>query len=374
MRSRLFQAGLALALSAITIVDARAEYGLNMPKGVTDVSQSVYDLHMTIFGICVIIGIVVFGVMFYSIFKHRKSKGAVAHPFHENTTVEIIWTIIPVLILIGMAWPATKTLIEMYDTSESEVDIKITGYQWKWRYEYLGKDVDFFSNLSTPKDEIQNLQQKNPNYLLEVDNELVVPINKKIRFLITANDVIHSWWVPDFAVKKDAIPGFINESWTRINEPGIYRGQCTELCGKDHGFMPVVVRAVPEKEYDEWLAKKQAEAKAAAELAKLTFTLEEQMARGEAVYNTNCAACHQPNGAGLPPAFPALKGSAVATGPVAKHLDVVINGVQGTAMQAYGGQLSEVDMAAVITYERNAWGNSTGDNISAKDIVEFKNK
>lgn len=374
MRSRLFQAGSALALSAITIVDARAEYGLNMPKGVTDVSQSVYDLHMTIFGICVIIGIVVFGVMFYSIFKHRKSKGAVAHPFHENTTVEIIWTIIPVLILIGMAWPATKTLIEMYDTSESEVDIKVTGYQWKWRYEYLGKDVDFFSNLATPKDEIHNLQQKNPNYLLEVDNELVVPINKKIRFLITANDVIHSWWVPDFAVKKDAIPGFINESWTRINEPGIYRGQCTELCGKDHGFMPVVVRAVPEKEYDEWLAKKQAEAKAAAELAKLTFTLEEQMARGETVYNTNCAACHQATGAGLPPAFPALKGSAIATGPVDKHLDIVINGKQGTAMQAYGGQLSEVDMAAVITYERNAWGNSTGDNISAKDIVEFKNK
>jgi cytochrome c oxidase subunit II len=374
MRSRLFQAGLALAVSAMTIADARAEYGLNMPKGVTDVSQSVYDLHMTIFGICVIIGIVVFGVMFYSIFKHRKSKGAVAHPFHENTTVEIIWTIIPVLILIGMAWPATKTLIEMYDTSESEVDIKVTGYQWKWRYEYLGKNVDFFSNLSTPKEEIENLQQKNPNYLLEVDNELVVPINKKIRFLITANDVIHSWWVPDFAVKKDAIPGFINESWTRINEPGIYRGQCTELCGKDHGFMPVVVRAVPEKEYDEWLAKKQAEAKAAAELAKLTFTLEEQMARGETVYNTNCAACHQTNGAGLPPAFPALKGSAIATGPVAGHLDIVINGKQGTAMQAYGGQLSEVDMAAVITYERNAWGNSTGDNISAKDIVEFKNK
>ena len=374
MRSRLVHWALCLLLSAIYAADVSAEYGLNMPRGVTEVSQSVYDLHMTIFWICVVIGVVVFGVMFYSIFKHRKSKGAVATPFHENTTVEVVWTIIPALILVGMAWPATTTLIKMYDSSDSDVDIKITGYQWKWRYEYLGEGVDFFSNLSTPKEEIYNTQAKNENYLLEVDNELVVPINKKIRFLITANDVIHSWWVPDFAVKKDAIPGFINESWTRIPEPGIYRGQCTELCGKDHGFMPVVVRAVEEKEYEAWLLAKQEEAKAAAELAKLTFTLEEQMKRGEEVYNTNCAACHQSSGAGIPPSFPALKGSEIALGPVEKHIDVVVNGVQGSAMQAYGSQLSEVDLAAVITYERNAWGNDTGDNISAKDIVEFKQK
>jgi len=361
-------------LCVLFAAEASAEYGLNMTRGVTDVSHSVYELHMTIFWICVVIGVVVFGVMFYSIFKHRKSKGAVASQFHESTAVEVIWTIVPVLILVAMAWPATETLIEMYDTDDAEVDIKITGYQWKWRYEYLGHDVDFFSNLSTPRDEINNLEVKNEHYLLEVDNELVVPINTKIRFLITANDVIHSWWVPDFAVKKDAIPGFINESWTRINEPGIYRGQCTELCGKDHGFMPVVVRAVQPAEYQEWLALKQEEARAEAELAKLTFTLDEQMARGEEVYNTNCAACHQANGAGIPPAFPALKGSAVAIGDVATHIDRVVNGVAGTAMQAYGNQLSDVDMAAVITYERNAWGNDTGDNVSAKDIVDFKNQ
>ncbi|TNC81421.1 MAG: cytochrome c oxidase subunit II [Oleiphilus sp.] len=374
MRSRLVYRALSLLLSAIYAADVSAEYGLNMPRGVTEVSQSVYDLHMTIFWICVVIGVVVFGVMFYSIFKHRKSKGAVASQFHESTTVEVLWTIVPAIILVAMAWPATTTLIQMYDTSDSDVDIKVTGYQWKWRYEYLGEGVDFFSNLSTPKEEIYNTKAKNENYLLEVDNELVVPINKKIRFLITANDVIHSWWVPDFAVKKDAIPGFINESWTRIPEPGIYRGQCTELCGKDHGFMPVVVRAVEQEEYDAWLLAKQEEAKAAAELAKLTFTLEEQMKRGEEVYNTNCAACHQANGAGIPPAFPALKGSEIAVGPVEKHLEVVVNGVQGTAMQAYGSQLNDVDMAAVITYERNAWGNDTGDNISAKDIVEYKQK
>ncbi len=374
MRSSLLRWALVICSTALFASMASAEYGLNMPTGVTDVSQSVYDLHMTIFWICVAIGIVVFGVMFYSIFKHRKSKGAVAAKFHESTTVEIVWTIIPVIILVAMAWPATTTLIEMYDTSDSDVDIKITGYQWKWRYEYLGEGVDFFSNLSTPKEEIYNAAAKNENYLLEVDNELVVPVNKKIRFLITANDVIHSWWVPEFAVKKDAIPGFINESWTRINEPGIYRGQCTELCGKDHGFMPVVVRAVEQEEYDQWLLAKQEAAKAEAELAKLTFTLEEQMERGKKVYETNCAACHQANGAGIPPAFPALKGSAVALGPVEKHLDVVVNGVGGTAMQAYGSQLSDVDLAAVVTYERNAWGNDTGDNVSAKDVVDYKNK
>lgn len=374
MRSRLVERALCLLLSAICAADVSAEYGLNMPRGVTDVSQSVYELHMTIFWICVAIGVVVFGVMFYSMFKHRKSKGAVASQFHESTAVEVIWTIVPVIILVVMAWPATKTLIEMYDTSDSEVDIKITGYQWKWRYEYLGEGVDFFSNLSTPKEEIYNAQSKNENYLLEVDNELVVPINKKIRFLITANDVIHSWWIPDFAVKKDAIPGFINESWTRINEPGIYRGQCTELCGKDHGFMPVVVRAVEESEYNEWLAMKKEEAKAAAELAKLTFTLEEQMVRGEEVYNKNCAACHQPNGQGIPPAFPSLVGTEITTELLDKHIQVVVDGVSGSAMQAYGGQLSEVDLAAVITYERNAWGNDTGDNVSAKDIVDYKNK
>ena len=374
MQSRLVPWAPTLLLPALYAADVSAEYGLNLPYGVTDISQSVFDLHMKIFWICVAIAVIVFGVMFYSIIKHRKSKGAVAAQFHESTTVEIAWTIIPTIILIAMAWPATTTLIQMYDSSDSDVDIKVTGYQWKWRYEYVGQGVDFFSSLSTPKDEIYNKAVKNKNYLHEVDNELVIPINKKIRFLVTGNDVIHAWWVPDFAVKKDAIPGFINETWTKVKEPGVYRGQCAELCGKDHGFMPIVVRAVKQEEYDTWLAGKKEEAKAAAALAKLTFTLEEQMVRGEKVYSTNCAGCHQPNGQGIPPSFPALKGSAIALGPVDKHMERVLNGKTGTAMQAYGAQLNEVDLAAVITYERNAWGNNTGDNISAKDIVDFKNK
>jgi len=374
MRSRLVHWAPTLLLPALYAADVSAEYGLNMPVGVTDVSKSVFDLHMQIFWVCAAIGVVVFGVMFYSMFMHRKSKGAVPAKFHESTLVEIIWTVIPCVILVAMAWPATTTLIEMYDTSESEVDIKVTGYQWKWRYEYIGEDVDFFSALTTPKDEIYNKAEKNENYLLEVDNELVIPVDKKVRFLITANDVIHSWWVPDFAVKKDAIPGFINESWTRVNETGIYRGQCTELCGKDHGFMPVVVRVVEQAEYETWLAEKKAAAQAEAALAAQTFTLDEMMVRGEQVYATNCAACHQPNGAGIPPAFPALKGSPIALGAIDKHLDIVVNGTPGTAMAAYGGQLSELDLAAVITYERNAWGNDTGDNVSVKDVVTFKNK
>jgi len=374
MRSRLVHWAPTLLLPALYAADVSAEYGLNMPVGVTDVSKSVFDLHMQIFWVCAAIGVVVFGVMFYSMFMHRKSKGAVPAKFHESTLVEIIWTVIPCVILVAMAWPATTTLIEMYDTSESEVDIKVTGYQWKWRYEYIGEDVDFFSALTTPKDEIYNKAEKNENYLLEVDNELVIPVDKKVRFLITANDVIHSWWVPDFAVKKDAIPGFINESWTRVNETGIYRGQCTELCGKDHGFMPVVVRVVEQAEYETWLAEKKAAAQAEAALAAQTFTLDEMMVRGEQVYATNCAACHQPNGAGIPPAFPALKGSPIALGAIDKHLDIVVNGTPGTAMAAYGGQLSELDIAAVVTYERNAWGNDTGDNVSVKDVVTFKNK
>ncbi len=343
-----------------------------MTQGVTDVSQSVYDLHMTIFWICVVIGIVVFGVMFWSMFKYRKSQGAQPAQFHESTTVEIIWTLVPIVIMVAMAIPATATLVKMYDVEESEVDIKITGYQWKWQYEYINDDVRFFSNLSTPQDQINNQQIKGDNYLLEVDEPLVIPVNKKVRFLVTANDVIHSWWVPAFAVKKDAIPGFINEAWTKVNKPGIYRGQCAELCGKDHGFMPIVVKAVEEPEYNAWLVAKQEQAKAEALLASQQWSLDDLMSKGESVYNNACAACHQANGQGLPPAFPALKDSPIAIGPVAKHIDIVVNGKPGTSMQAFGVQLSEVDLAAVITYERNAWGNNTGDAVSPQDIAKAK--
>ena len=351
-----------------------AEWAINMPKGVTDLSQSIYGLHMSIFWITVVIGIVVFSVMFWSVIFHRKSRGAKASEFHESTLVEIIWTTIPFIILVVMAIPATKTLIEVYDADNAEIDIKITGYQWKWQYEYLGEDVSFFSNLSTPREEILNQRTKTENYLLQVDEPLVVPVGTKIRFLITAADVIHAWWVPALAVKKDAIPGFINESWTNINEPGIYRGQCAELCGKDHGFMPIVVDARPMDEYKAWLAEKRAEAAKVRELTQKDWPMAELMVKGEEVYNKVCAACHQPNGEGLPPMFPALKNSPVAIerDQITKHIDVVVNGVKGSAMQAFKDQLSEVDIAAVITYERNAWGNETGELITPKDILDYK--
>jgi cytochrome c oxidase subunit 2 len=346
-----------------------------MTQGVTEVAHTTYNLHMLIFWICVGIGVLVFGVMFYSMWRHRKSKGYKAAQFHESTAVELMWTIIPTLILIGMAVPATKTLYDIYDTGEADLDIMITGYQWKWKYDYLGSDVSYFSNLSTPRPQIDNQQPKGDNYLLEVDEPLVVPVGKKIRFLITANDVIHAWWVPELAVKKDAIPGFVNESWTRIDEPGLYRGQCAELCGKDHGFMPIVVKAVPEAEYTTWLGERAQMAAKSKELANKTFTFDELYADGEKVYNRVCAACHQPNGQGVPGAFPAIAGSKVATGPLDDHLSMVIDGSQvNPAMQAFGEQLSEVDLAAVITFQRNAFGNDMGDTVQPIDILNFKNK
>ena len=353
-------------------VSARAEWEVNMTPGVTEVSQQVYDLHMIIFWICVAIGVVVFGIMFWSIIAHRKSLGVKPATFHESTMVEIIWTAIPFVILIGMAIPSTSALIDAYDTSESDVDIKITGYQWKWHYDYLEEGVSFFSNLTTPADEINNLATKNPNYLLEVDEPLVVPINKKIRFLVTANDVIHAWWVPEIAVKKDAIPGFVNEAWSIIPTPGIYRGQCAELCGKDHGFMPIVVEAKTQADYDVWLVERKEAAAKERELRDKVWTLDGLMERGEKVYATNCAACHNADGSGIPPTFPALKGSAIAMGPMEDHVSIVLDGKPGTYMAAFGPQLSPVELAAVITYERNAWGNSKGDFIQPIDIANMQ--
>ncbi|MEM6582405.1 MAG: cytochrome c oxidase subunit II, partial [Pseudomonadota bacterium] len=317
---------------------------INMPRGVTDVGSNIYDLHMLIFWICVVIGVLVFGVMFWSIYHHRKSKGVKPATFHESTKVEIAWTIVPFVILVGMAFPATSTLMEIYDTDDAELDILITGYQWKWKYEYLddtGDNVSFFSNLRTPQNEIYNTAPKGQHYLLEVDEPMVIPVDTKVRFLITGNDVIHSWWVPQLAVKRDAIPGFINETWTKAEEVGIYRGQCAELCGKDHGFMPIVVNVVTQDEYDEWLGTKQLEAAEIKELMAQTFTMDELMERGEAVYTRNCLACHGAGGEGG--LGTAIKDSPIATGEVPGHLDIGINGVPGTAMQAFGGQLNDVD-------------------------------
>ena len=349
-----------------------ADWTMNMSPGVTQTSNDIYGLHMTILWICVAIGVVVFGVMFWSIFAHRKSRGHKPANFHENTTVEVLWTIIPLVILVAMAIPATVTLIDMYDTTEADVDIKITGYQWKWKYDYLDDEFGYFSSLSTPRDQINNRQTKSENYLREVDNPLVVPVGQKVRLLMTANDVIHSWWVPAFGLKKDAIPGFINEAWIRVDTPGTYRGQCTELCGKDHGFMPIVVEAVPQVEYQTWIGEQRAAAEKEKELTQKEWTMAELMERGEKSYQSTCAACHQADGSGLPPSFPALRGSAIAVGDIAGHIDIVVNGKRGTAMQAFGEQLNEVDIAAIITYERNAWGNNMGDMVTPKEIFGYK--
>lgn len=366
---------LGLLSSALMLVSAHASaaWTLNMPVGVTDISRETYDLHMLITIICAFIAVVVYGVLIWSLVKYRKSKGAKSASFHENTTIEIVWTVIPIVILISMAIPSTGVLRQIYDASESELDVMITGYQWRWQYSYLddeGEEVSYFSNLSTPNDQIAGLDEKNENYLLEVDEPLVIPVNTKVRFLLTSADVIHSWWVPQFAVKKDAIPGFVNESWVIAEEIGTFRGQCTELCGQAHGFMPVVVEVVEQAEFDAWYAERQQAAAAIAELTSQDWSMEQLVAQGETVYRTYCMACHQQNGQGLPPAFPALTGSEIAIGPIENHVDVVLNGVAGTAMAAFGTQLNPVDIAAVITYERNALGNSVGDLITPLEILQ----
>jgi len=363
------------ALAAVVVWPAVAfgDNQVNMSPGVTSIGAEIYDLHMLIMIICVVIGIGVFGVMFYSIIYHRKSRGVVPSQFHESTKVEVAWTVVPFLILVGMAVPATSTLLEVYDNDDAELDILITGHQWKWKYEYLdanGENVSFFSNLATPQEEIYNTDQKGEHYLLEVDEPLVIPVNTKVRFLVTANDVIHSWWVPEIAVKRDAIPGFINETWTKVPEEGIYRGQCTELCGAYHGFMPVVVHAVSREEFDAWMGSKRADKAAQVAASAVDLSLDELMSKGESVYNSQCLACHGAQGEGG--VGKAIAGSAIALGDVGAHLDVGIKGVAGTAMQAYGSQLSDVDMAAVITYQRNAFGNNTGDVIQPSDVVNHK--
>ena len=364
-------------ISALLIFSAPMKadwFALNMTRGVTDISNEVFELHMLIFWICVAIGVVVFGVMFYSMYAHTKKKNPVAASFHENHKVEIAWTIIPFLILIAMAIPAYKTLVKIYDDEAGDLNIQVTGYQCKWQYNYLEDDVSFFSNLSTDMDEINNLVPKGENYLQEVDEMVVIPVGKKVRFLITANDVIHSWWMPAFAIKQDAIPGFVNTAWTKVDKPGIYRGKCTELCGKNHGFMPIVVKVVEQNEYDEWVSGKKEAAMKMAELTTKDWTAEELVARGESVYAVNCVACHQTNGQGIPGIFPALAGSDVVLNNKERNIEILMEGVQGAAMNSFS-YLSEVELAAVITYTRQSWGNKEngdGEIVVPKDIVDYK--
>lgn len=368
--------GLMLTAATSAWADLADRSTLNMSPGVTLVGQDIYDLHMMVIWICVAIGVAVFAVMFYSLIAHRKSKGHQAAHWHEHLGAELAWTLIPFIILGFMAWPAIQTLLKIYDTEDPAMDIVVTGYQWKWKYEYLGDtpqdSVSFFSNLSTPRDEIEGRAEKSEFYLLEVDEPIHMPVNTKVRFLITANDVIHSWWVPELAVKKDAIPGIMNEAWAKAEKVGVYRGQCAELCGKDHGFMPIVVVVQEQADYEKWLAGKKAEAAKLRELMAQSFTLEEQMERGKKVYDASCAACHGANGEGG--VGKPIAGSKVVIGPVEGHLAASINGVPGTAMQAFGGILNDLDMAAVVTYQRNAFGNNMGDNLQAVDVYKFKSK
>ncbi len=348
------------------VASAHAEYALNLRAPATEIASQIYDLHMLIVWVCLGIFVVVFGAMFYSIYKHRKSVGHKAAQFHEHHLLEVVWTIIPVIILAAMAWPATKTIFAMKDTSAADMSVKVTGHQWKWEYDYLDQNVKFISNLATSQDQINNKSEKGENYLLEVDNPMVVPVGKKVRVVLTASDVIHAWWVPAFGVKQDAIPGFIKEVWFRAEKEGTYRGQCAELCGKAHGFMPIVVEVVSEEKYNSWLTAKAEEAAAGAAGADKEWTKDDLVANGKAVYEKNCAVCHQASGAGLPPAFPAMTGSAVATGPIEGHLDIILHGKN--VMPAWAAQLNDSDIASVITYERNGLGNSVGDMIQPSAV------
>jgi len=345
---------------------------LNFTAPATKIMQEIHWLHWMMLVICMVIFVAVFGVMFYSILKHRKSLGAKSASFHESTTVEIIWTVVPLLIVIGMALPATKTVVAMKDTTNSDITIKATGYQWKWGYDYIkgeGEGISFLSTLSTSRESINNLAPKSNTYLMEVDNEMVVPVGKKIRMITTANDVIHSWTIPAFGVKQDAIPGFVRDAWFRAEAIGTYRGQCSELCGAEHAFMPIVVRVVSEEDYSKWVADKKKEMAATSDDPSKVYTLDEQKERGAKVYAANCAACHQPNGKGAG-TFPALDGSKVVNGPKAGQFNILLNGKN--AMPKWSGVLSDGDIAAVITYTRNSWGNKTGEVIQTQEIITVR--
>jgi cytochrome c oxidase subunit 2 len=379
----------ALLLAPASVLAIESKYNLAPP--VTSVAENIYSLHTGVFWVCVIIAVLVFGAMFWSIAFHRKSKGVTPANFHESTTVEIVWTVIPFIIVILMALPATKVVVEMKDTTNSELTVKVTGYQWKWGYDYLkgqGEGIGFVSTLTTPRDQIDGgnhaARLANPTYLIEVDNPLVVPVDTKVRIITTANDVIHAWMVPAFGVKQDAIPGFVRDTWFRAEKVGTYRGQCAELCGKDHAFMPIVVEVKSKEDYAKWVAEKKKElgldkpvqtaaaapagpAPVSEEEMNKTWSLDELKARGEKIYATNCVACHQASGKGLPNMFPGLDGSKVVQGPKAGQIDILLNGKN--QMPAWKNQLNDLDIAAVITYTKNSWGNNLGTTVQPKEVA-----
>ncbi len=347
----------------------------NLQPAGSQLAADIHELHEYVMILCTAIFVGVFSFMFYSVYAHRKSKGHKAAQFHENTTVEILWTVIPAVILVIIAIPTTRTVIAQKDTSNPDLTIKVTGYQWKWGYDYVkgeGEGINFISTLATPREQIENHQPKGEHYLLEVDNELVVPVGKKVRMLTTAADVIHSWWVPAFGAKQDAIPGFIRDLWFRAEKTGTFRSQCVELCGKEHGFMPIVVKVVSQEEYSKWVGDRMKLIAAAADDPNKTYTLDELKKRGELVYTKNCVACHQANGKGTPPAFPPLDGSKTVLGPKEEQIKTELFGRPKTAMVAFGGQLNDVELASVITYTRNNWSNKTGEAIQPAEVKALR--
>ena len=385
LRTGKFFSGLLAALFPLL---ARADYSWNFPTPVTPIARDTLEIHNHFMIVITVLFVVVFGIMIYSMIKHRKSVGHQPAKFTGPTgTVQWLWALVPFAILLFidyvlMGIPAYHAVIDMEDTrTKADMVLKVTGMQWKWQYEYPDSGIKYLSTMSTPRDQIANKEAKGEHYLLEVDNPVVLPVGKKVRILLTSTDVIHTWWVPQFGVKRDAIPGFLRETWVKIEQPGTYRGQCAELCGKDHGFMPVVVHAVPESEYLAWVDEKKTQLAAAAAGSGKTWSKDDLMAAGKDVYEKQCAVCHQPEGQGLAPAFPALAGSKIVTGPLLSaegkiikdsHVDRVLNGKEGTAMQAFRDTLTDTELAAVITYERNSFGNKKGDMIQPAQIKSLR--
>ena len=371
------------ALVALISLPAMASYDVNIPQPASPIADQIYGLHMYILWVCATIFVVVFGMMFYSIFKFRKSNGAKPDVnFHESTLIEIIWTIIPFIILIAIAVPATKTVLQMKDTSNPDMTIKVTGFQWGWRYDYNAENFGFYSNLSTPWSQIGQpgtapTEAKGQDYLLEVDNALVVPVGKRIRLLITSNDVIHGWYVPQLGINQYGIPGFIKDVWFTAESVGTFKGQCSQICGKLHGYMPIAVIVKSETDYAKWVEESRAKWSTNALTAVApaappeddgkTFTMAEAKDKGEKIYAANCVACHQANGKGLPPAFPSLAGSKTVLGTSDQQINVLLNGRVGTAMQSFA-RLSNSEIATVITYTKNSFGNSVGKVIQPADI------
>jgi cytochrome c oxidase subunit 2 len=369
MLKKLMLGVLGLALCSVALA---AEW--NLQPAASKLAADIHWVHEMVMALVLVLFVGVFGFMFWSCYAHRKSIGHKAAQFHENTLVEALWTVIPAIILVIIAVPVTKVVIAQKDTTNPDLTIKVTGMQWKWAYDYIngeGEGISFVSTLATPREQIEGTAQKGEHYLLEVDNELVVPVGKKIRMLTTAADVVHSWWVPVFGAKQDAIPGFIRDAWFRPDRTGTFRSQCVELCGKDHGFMPIVVRVVSQEDYTKWVGAKKALAAKAADDDTKTYSLEQLKERGEKVFAANCVACHQATGKGMPPMFPPLDGSKVVLGAKAAQIDTVLNGVlrngTPTAMQSWA-RLSNVELAAVITFTRNNWGNKTGEAIQPAEI------